>query len=69
MQWSSDINSGFNNKTNITWLPLHPDYETVNVEVKKILEFNIDEIKHKSILLIYIFVNTPTQFPVGPDER
>ncbi|XP_061600922.1 amino acid transporter heavy chain SLC3A1 [Cololabis saira] len=34
MQWNSGINAGFNNKTNITWLPVHPDYETVNVEVQ-----------------------------------
>lgn len=33
MQWSGDMNAGFNNKTNITWLPLHPDYTSVNVEV------------------------------------
>ncbi|XP_017287302.1 neutral and basic amino acid transport protein rBAT [Kryptolebias marmoratus] len=35
MQWNSGMNAGFNNKTNITWLPLHPDYETVNVEVQE----------------------------------
>ncbi|XP_071336260.1 amino acid transporter heavy chain SLC3A1 isoform X2 [Trachinotus anak] len=35
MQWSSDMNAGFNNKTNITWLPVHPDYRSVNVEVQK----------------------------------
>ncbi|XP_003963932.3 neutral and basic amino acid transport protein rBAT [Takifugu rubripes] len=35
MQWSDDINAGFNNKTNVTWLPLHPDYSHVNVEVQK----------------------------------
>uniref|UniRef100_A0A3B4YYX1 Amino acid transporter heavy chain SLC3A1 n=1 Tax=Stegastes partitus TaxID=144197 RepID=A0A3B4YYX1_9TELE len=35
MQWSGDMNAGFNNKTNVTWLPVHPDYETVNVEVQK----------------------------------
>uniref|UniRef100_A0A4W6F8F7 Glycosyl hydrolase family 13 catalytic domain-containing protein n=1 Tax=Lates calcarifer TaxID=8187 RepID=A0A4W6F8F7_LATCA len=34
MQWSDDMNAGFNNKTNITWLPVHPDYRTVNVEVE-----------------------------------
>lgn len=34
MQWSSDMNAGFNNKTNITWLPVHPDYRSVNVEVQ-----------------------------------
>lgn len=35
MQWSDDINAGFNNKTNVTWLPLHPDYSRVNVEVQR----------------------------------
>lgn len=35
MQWSDDINAGFNNKTNVTWLPLHPDYSHVNVEVQQ----------------------------------
>lgn len=34
MQWSDDINAGFNNQTNTTWLPLHPDYKTVNVEAQ-----------------------------------
>ncbi|KAG8000243.1 Neutral and basic amino acid transport protein rBAT [Nibea albiflora] len=34
MQWSDDLNAGFNNKTNTTWLPVHPDYRTVNVEVQ-----------------------------------
>uniref|UniRef100_A0A1A7XWQ9 Solute carrier family 3, member 1 n=1 Tax=Iconisemion striatum TaxID=60296 RepID=A0A1A7XWQ9_9TELE len=28
------MNAGFNNKTNITWLPVHPDYQTVNVEAQ-----------------------------------
>lgn len=37
MQWSADMNAGFNNKTNITWLPVHPDYKTVNVEVRDYL--------------------------------
>ncbi|XP_019108631.2 neutral and basic amino acid transport protein rBAT [Larimichthys crocea] len=35
MQWSNDMNAGFNNKTNTTWLPVHPDYRTINVEVQK----------------------------------
>ncbi|KAJ4949592.1 hypothetical protein JOQ06_021102 [Pogonophryne albipinna] len=35
MQWSDDINAGFNTKSNITWLPVHPDYSSVNVEVQK----------------------------------
>nr|XP_057915021.1 neutral and basic amino acid transport protein rBAT [Doryrhamphus excisus] len=35
MQWSSGVNAGFNNKTNVTWLPVHPDYSSVNVEVQK----------------------------------
>uniref|UniRef100_A0A3P9IBE3 Amino acid transporter heavy chain SLC3A1 n=1 Tax=Oryzias latipes TaxID=8090 RepID=A0A3P9IBE3_ORYLA len=35
MQWNSDMNAGFNNLTNITWLPVHPDYKSVNVEVQK----------------------------------
>ncbi|KAM6916610.1 amino acid transporter heavy chain SLC3A1 [Xenentodon cancila] len=34
MQWNSGTNAGFNSKTNTTWLPVHPDYETVNVEVQ-----------------------------------
>lgn len=34
MQWTGDMNAGFNNKTNTTWLPVHPDYRSVNVEVK-----------------------------------
>ncbi|XP_061692587.1 amino acid transporter heavy chain SLC3A1 [Syngnathoides biaculeatus] len=35
MQWSADPNAGFNNKTNMTWLPVHPNYSRVNVEVQK----------------------------------
>ena len=34
MQWSGDMNAGFNIKTNSTWLPVHPDYTSVNVEVQ-----------------------------------
>lgn len=37
MQWNSDMNTGFNNLTNITWLPVHPDYKSVNVEVRSFL--------------------------------
>lgn len=37
MQWNSDMNAGFNNLTNVTWLPVHPDYKSVNVEVRSFL--------------------------------
>lgn len=37
MQWNSDMNTGFNNLTNVTWLPVHPDYKSVNVEVRSFL--------------------------------
>ncbi|KAL4641195.1 neutral and basic amino acid transport protein rBAT [Arapaima gigas] len=33
MQWSPMENAGFS--TNKTWLPVHPDYKTVNVEIQK----------------------------------
>ncbi|XP_026212273.1 neutral and basic amino acid transport protein rBAT [Anabas testudineus] len=53
MQWSGDMNAGFNNKTNITWLPLHPDYTSVNVEV---------QMKDaSSVLAQYRFLNTLRQ--------
>ncbi|XP_019715696.1 neutral and basic amino acid transport protein rBAT [Hippocampus comes] len=35
MQWSADANVGFTDRTNVTWLPVHPDYRSVNVEVQK----------------------------------
>ncbi|XP_061767194.1 amino acid transporter heavy chain SLC3A1 [Nerophis ophidion] len=35
MQWSSASNAGFTNRTNTTWLPVHPDYSNVNVEDQK----------------------------------
>lgn len=35
MQWSNAMNAGFNNRTNVTWLPVHPDYKTVNVQDQK----------------------------------
>ncbi|XP_077470204.1 amino acid transporter heavy chain SLC3A1 [Stigmatopora argus] len=35
MQWSDDLNAGFNDKTNVTWLPVHPNYSNVNVEAQK----------------------------------
>ncbi|CAJ1067084.1 neutral and basic amino acid transport protein rBAT [Xyrichtys novacula] len=35
MQWSDDTNAGFNTKSNASWLPVHPDYSTVNVEAQK----------------------------------
>ncbi|XP_065815616.1 amino acid transporter heavy chain SLC3A1 isoform X2 [Labrus bergylta] len=53
MQWSNDTNAGFNNKANVTWLPVHPDYRTVNVEVQK-----KDE---GSVLAQYRFLNTLRQ--------
>ncbi|KAM4592195.1 amino acid transporter heavy chain SLC3A1 [Odontesthes bonariensis] len=34
MQWNGDLNAGFNNKTNLTWLPVHPAYQSINVEVQ-----------------------------------
>lgn len=40
MQWSNDMNAGFNNKTNTTWLPVHPDYRTINVEVQNSFTFS-----------------------------
>uniref|UniRef100_A0A667XQF6 Amino acid transporter heavy chain SLC3A1 n=2 Tax=Myripristis murdjan TaxID=586833 RepID=A0A667XQF6_9TELE len=53
MQWSGDMNAGFNNKTNITWLPVHPDYSRVNVEAQKKEE--------GSLLAQYRFLNTLRQ--------
>ncbi|XP_059928865.1 neutral and basic amino acid transport protein rBAT [Gadus macrocephalus] len=35
MQWTGDMNAGFSNVTNATWLPVHPDYSSVNVETQK----------------------------------
>ncbi|XP_034537760.1 neutral and basic amino acid transport protein rBAT [Notolabrus celidotus] len=49
MQWSDELNAGFNTKANVTWLPVHPDYETVNVEVQKTEE--------GSVLAQYRFLN------------
>ncbi|KAL0983846.1 hypothetical protein UPYG_G00133510 [Umbra pygmaea] len=34
MQWTGGVNSGFSGSNN-TWLPLHPNYTTVNVEVQQ----------------------------------
>ncbi|XP_034407625.1 neutral and basic amino acid transport protein rBAT [Cyclopterus lumpus] len=56
MQWSGDMNAGFNNKTNVTWLPVHPDYRSINVEVQK-----KDE---GSVLAQYRFLNTLRQSEV-----
>ncbi|KAA8583587.1 neutral and basic amino acid transport protein rBAT isoform X2 [Etheostoma spectabile] len=53
MQWNGDMNAGFNIKTNITWLPVHPDYRSVNVEVQM-----KDE---GSVLAQYRFLNTLRQ--------
>uniref|UniRef100_A0A8D3BKW1 Amino acid transporter heavy chain SLC3A1 n=1 Tax=Scophthalmus maximus TaxID=52904 RepID=A0A8D3BKW1_SCOMX len=53
MQWSGNMNGDFNNKTNVTWLPVHPDYKSVNVEVQK-----KDE---GSVLAQYRFLNTLRQ--------
>ncbi|XP_058507244.1 neutral and basic amino acid transport protein rBAT [Solea solea] len=54
MQWSGDMNAGFSsNNTNSTWLPVHPDYRRVNVEVQK-----KDE---DSVLSQYRFLNTLRQ--------
>ncbi|XP_071388609.1 amino acid transporter heavy chain SLC3A1 [Centroberyx affinis] len=53
MQWSGEVNAGFSNKTNTTWLPVHPNYSTVNVEAQK-----KDE---GSVLAQYRFLNTLRQ--------
>lgn len=35
MQWSQEVHAGFSSQANSsTWLPVHPDYKQVNVEVK-----------------------------------
>ena len=44
MQWTGDMNAGFSNVTNATWLPVHPDYSSVNVEVLTLLTATILEI-------------------------
>lgn len=33
MQWSDDLNAGFSNTNASTWLPISPNYTTINVEV------------------------------------
>ncbi|XP_031434917.1 neutral and basic amino acid transport protein rBAT isoform X2 [Clupea harengus] len=35
MQWSSEPNAGFSGNGTGTWLPIHPNYTTVNVEAQK----------------------------------
>ncbi|XP_037128635.1 neutral and basic amino acid transport protein rBAT [Syngnathus acus] len=35
MQWSGAANAGFSDKSNVTWLPVHPNYSDVNVEVQR----------------------------------
>lgn len=35
MQWSEQRNAGFSDSANSTWLPVHPDYQRVNVEIQK----------------------------------
>ncbi|KAM8851592.1 amino acid transporter heavy chain SLC3A1 [Synchiropus picturatus] len=35
MQWSGEVNAGFNTQTNLTWLPVHPSYPSVNVEAQR----------------------------------
>ncbi|XP_059215022.1 neutral and basic amino acid transport protein rBAT [Centropristis striata] len=56
MQWTGDMNAGFNNKSNSTWLPVHPDYRSINVEAQK-----KDE---TSVLAQYRFLNTLRQSEV-----
>ncbi|XP_060943686.1 amino acid transporter heavy chain SLC3A1 [Limanda limanda] len=53
MQWSAHTNAGFNNKTNATWLPVHPDFTSVNVEVQKK--------DGRSVMSQYRFLNTLRQ--------
>lgn len=47
MQWSGNMNGDFNNKTNVTWLPVHPDYKSVNVEVKILYSDQLGCVYHK----------------------
>uniref|UniRef100_A0A8C9ZEA3 Solute carrier family 3 member 1 n=1 Tax=Sander lucioperca TaxID=283035 RepID=A0A8C9ZEA3_SANLU len=57
MQWSGDMNAGFNIKTNITWLPVHPDYRSVNVEVQN--SFNTVPTLEKHLARAYVWVICP----------
>ncbi|XP_029961759.1 neutral and basic amino acid transport protein rBAT-like isoform X2 [Salarias fasciatus] len=34
MQWNDDVNAGFSSGANSTWLPVHPNYRTLNVEAQ-----------------------------------
>ncbi|XP_062320204.1 amino acid transporter heavy chain SLC3A1 [Osmerus eperlanus] len=35
MQWEEGLNAGFSNSLNGSWLPLHPDFQTVNVKAQQ----------------------------------
>lgn len=37
-QWSAEVNAGFSVATNGTWLPIHENFKTVNLEVEKASE-------------------------------
>lgn len=72
MQWSGDMNAGFNIKTNITWLPVHPDYRSVNVEVQN--SFNTVPTLEKHLARAcsswsYFTSWMPLPLFLGPKER
>lgn len=54
MQWSSDMNAGFNNKTNMTWLPIHPDYTSVNVEVLSLALHSFGGTCGQNLLMLFV---------------
>uniref|UniRef100_A0A8C3GC05 Solute carrier family 3 member 1 n=1 Tax=Cyclopterus lumpus TaxID=8103 RepID=A0A8C3GC05_CYCLU len=69
MQWSGDMNAGFNNKTNVTWLPVHPDYRSINVEVQN--SFNAVQLWRNILapLLHRVYPPRPPLSLPGPEER
>ncbi|KAM6956461.1 amino acid transporter heavy chain SLC3A1 [Aplochiton taeniatus] len=52
MQWANASNGGFSDNTS-TWLPLHPDYSTINVETQK-MDSNSLLAQYRSLSLLRV---------------
>lgn len=70
MQWSSEQNAGFSSSKNGTWLPIAPDFQSVNVEVQMLHPWSHLNIFKKlmALRLQPTFINSATNIQTFTDQ-